>query len=97
MTDDSRDVRAVQVAGDEDGGVGVGCSRRESTSSRRLPVDTAVGVDLVGGQLRGLLHRQPDRIAERARDADPHDVSGAPLATAEQRGGEEQRAESGRK
>jgi hypothetical protein len=74
MADDRGDVGIVEVACDEDCGVGIGVVV-PGYELEPAPVDPALGVDLLGGQLGRLLHWKPSGIGKRPGDPDPHDVT----------------------
>jgi hypothetical protein len=96
VADHGGGVGGVEIARDEDRGVGIGVVVA-GDELEAAPSDAAGGIDLLRGELSGLLHRKADRIAERAGDADADHARFSALARAGECGGEEQAAHARRK
>jgi hypothetical protein len=94
MADNRRDAGLVQVAGNEDGGVGIGVIVSHHQLERSSG-DSTRGVDLLRGQLRGQLHGCADGVAEGSGDADQHRALAA-AAAGQQQGREDGGSQAGR-
>jgi len=93
MADHCRHTRVVEIARDEDGGVGIGVVVADH-QLERPPTDAPGSIDLLRGELRRQLHGNADGVAEGSGHADSY-RSPLSLAAQEQRG-EEGGSQAGR-